>query len=158
MVINAIVGLALRRADIPARLEPTNLMRDDSRMMAPLVTRTWKVLTLGLTCKDMLAPSHIHKSSLATGSAALETEIRESTKYTALRVAHTFVPVAAETFGAWDPEAILFLSELGRRISTVTGKVRSTVYLRQRIDIALQRGNSASVLGTLNPPLPYDRF
>jgi len=29
------------------------------------------------------------------------------------------------------------------------GELRSTMYLRQRIDIALQRGNSASVLGTL---------
>jgi len=71
-----------------------------------------------------------------------------------LSVAHTFVPIAVETFVAWGPEAIAFVSELGRRIAIVTGELRSTLYLRQTIDIALQRGNSASVLGTLSSQSP----
>jgi len=102
-----------------------------------------------------MAPSHINKSSLAAGSAASEAEARKSEKYSELSVAHTFVPIAVETFGAWGPEATNFLSELGRRIATFTGDPRSTVYLKQRIDVALQRGNAASVLGTLReqPPI-----
>ena len=101
----------------------------------------------------MLAPSYIHKSSLATGSAALEAEVRKTAKYTALRVAHTSVPIAVETFGAWGPRPLHLYQN---SVDELTGEVRFTVYLRKRIDIALQRGYSASVLGTLNSPLPHE--
>jgi len=41
------------------------------------------------------------------------------------------------------------ISELGRRIVVATGDPRSTAFLRQRINDSLQRGNAASVMGTL---------
>jgi len=101
-----------------------------------------------------MAPSHINKSSLAAGSAASDAETCKSAKYSELSVAYTFVPVAVETFGAWGPEATSFLTELGRRIATFTGEPRSMAFLKQRIDVALQRGNAASVLGTLSELYP----
>ena len=85
---------------------------------------------------------------------ASEAEARKVAKYSELSVVHTFVPIAVETFGAWGPEAISFITELGRRIAAVTGEPRSTAFLRQRIDVALQRGNAASVLGTLDTGPP----
>src|SRR5271163_2285748 len=60
-------------------------------------------------------------------------------------LAHTFVPIGVETFGSWGPEATAFISDLGRRVASISGETRSLMFLRQRIDIALQRGNSASV-------------
>jgi len=42
-----------------------------------------------------------------------------------------------------------FLRELGHRIATKTGEPKSTDYLLQRISVAVQKGNSASVLGGL---------
>ena len=42
-----------------------------------------------------------------------------------------------------------FLEELGRRIRRVSGEVNSTTFLRQRLSIAMQRENAASVLGTI---------
>jgi len=80
---------------------------------------------------------------------ASEAEAPKSAKYSELSVAYSFVPIAIETFGAWGPEAMAFISELGRRIVYATGDPRSTAFLRQRIDVALQRGNAASVMGTL---------
>ena len=42
-----------------------------------------------------------------------------------------------------------FLEELGRRIRRVSGEVNLTAFLRQRLSIAMQRENAASVLGTI---------
>ena len=39
--------------------------------------------------------------------------------------------------------------ELGRRIAAAKNDPRSTYFLRQRLSIAIQRGNAASVLGTM---------
>ena len=61
---------------------------------------------------------------------------------------YTFVPFAVETFGAWGPEALAFSSEVGARLAVGTGELRSTAYLRQRIDVAIQRGNALAVRGT----------
>ena len=41
-----------------------------------------------------------------------------------------------------------FISELGRRISEVTKDTRDTEFLRQRISVAIQRGNAMACLGT----------
>jgi len=62
---------------------------------------------------------------------------------------HDFCPFVVETLGVWGPEAASLVSELGRRIAVITGEPRSASFLRQRIDVALQRGNAASIMGTL---------
>jgi len=146
------MALAFRRADMLAHLEPNGLLRNDGKKPDGATLVPWACghcLLWDFTCPDTLALSHVYESSLAAGSAASEAESRKSAKYSELSVVHTFVPIAVETFGAWGPEAIAFVSELGRRISAVTGEPRSTLFLRQRIDIALQRGNAASVLGIM---------
>jgi len=61
-----------------------------------------------------------------------------------------FTPIAVKTSGVWAKEALKFLQEIGRRIVDVTGEKRSTSYLLQRLSLAVQRGNAASVLRT--PP------
>ena len=45
-------------------------------------------------------------------------------------------------------EAATFFRNIGRRIAVATGEPRSTQFLFQRLNIAIQRGNSASVVGT----------
>ena len=40
--------------------------------------------------------------------------------------------------------------ELGRRITAVTGERRATEFLLQRLSVAIQRGNAASILGTVD--------
>ena len=46
-----------------------------------------------------------------------------------------------ESFGPICAEALTFLCELGRRISVVTGDMRETTFLFQRLSIAIQRFN-----------------
>ena len=42
-----------------------------------------------------------------------------------------------------------FMKELGRRISAATGDPRETVFLRQRISAAIQRGNAAAFIESI---------
>ena len=53
------------------------------------------------------------------------------------------------TAGTWDDMAIELVQEIGRR-TTVTQDTRETVFLFQRLSIALQRGNAVSFLNTMN--------
>ena len=56
----------------------------------------------------------------------------------------------AQSLSKFGPETEAFIKELGRRLRQVTGDERSHQHLVQRLSIALQRGNAASVLGTLS--------
>ena len=58
--------------------------------------------------------------------------------------------MAVETLGALGDEASGFIRELGRRIMLFTGEKRATEFLLQRISVAIQRGNAAGILGTLD--------
>ena len=58
------------------------------------------------------------------------------------------MPIATETCGALGPQGLKFIKEIGKRIREVTHEKRSTFFLIQRIQIAIQRGNAACVLGT----------
>ena len=69
------------------------------------------------------------------------------TKYAHLEESHYFVPVAVETMRVFGPEARSFLRELGHRIANATQDALSHLYLRQRISVAVQRGNTAAILG-----------
>jgi len=59
------------------------------------------------------------------------------------------VPVTVETLGALGAGAVELLHELGRRITESTGEHRAMEYLLQRLSVAIQCGNAASVLGTV---------
>ena len=59
-----------------------------------------------------------------------------------------------ETSGVMGTTTRKFVAELGRRITGVTGDKRETAWLRQRIAIAIARGNSAVVMATGNHHAP----
>ena len=56
--------------------------------------------------------------------------------------------MAIETSGLIGPESKKFICELNHRLEQVTGDANSLNYLLQRLSIAIQRGNSASILGS----------
>ena len=60
--------------------------------------------------------------------------------------------IAVETLGVVGEEGSIFFKDLGRRIADVTQEQQHAQFLQfllQRVSIAVQRGNTASVLGTL---------
>ena len=68
------------------------------------------------------------------------------------------VPIAVETFGAWGPEGLQLIKNIGKKIQDLTGEKRATFYLFQSISVAIQRGNAASVLGTVKPGKKLDEI
>ena len=63
--------------------------------------------------------------------------------------------MAVETMGSGGASAWAFICDLGRRLVAATDDARAGAFLRQRMSIAVQRGNAASVRGTqsnLAPP------
>ena len=59
------------------------------------------------------------------------------------------MPVAVETLGSWGSSGMKFIKDIGDRIAKNTGETRSTSYLFQRIGMAVQRGNIASIKGSV---------
>ena len=79
--------------------------------------------------------------------AALAEE--KSEKFSHLSSQYYFVPVAIETFGAIGPAAASLIKELGFKGNHETGEEKFGLFLYQRLSMAVQRGNAASVLGSM---------
>ena len=151
--INNIVHRSLTSAKIPARLEPSGLYRSDGKRPDGISLVPWrreKLLVWDATCPDTFAPSYSASATSEAGAVATQAEERKEAKYVHLNSVHTFTPVAIETSGVFGPKTMRFVRELGQRLERVTGEARSTNYLVQRLSVAVQRGNSASVLGTMD--------
>ena len=86
------------------------------------------------------------------GKVAVAAEEKKSVKYRDLPPGHLFAPIAIETLGAIGPRSLSLLKEVGRRIRSETEEAigKSTEYLLQCLSVAVQQGNSVSVLGSLS--------
>jgi len=115
-------------------------------------------LTWDATTPDTLANSHLAATSKLAGGAASSAARLKTIKYGDLAASYTFVPVAVETLGAWDIDGLDLIREIGRKLTVRTGDSRETFFLFQRLSVAIQKGNAASVLGTLPKGNDDDEF
>ena len=99
------------------------------------------------TCRDTLAPSHLSTAERGPGLVAAEAESQKWKKYSSLGAKYCFVPIACESLGVFGAETF---KDLGHRLHQTTGDSNSYQFLLQRLSVAIQRGNSTSVLGTLS--------
>jgi hypothetical protein len=60
-----------------------------------------------------------------------------------------FAAFGVETLGPWGPSARRLYKDLATRLIEASGDQRAGHYFAQRISIAIQRGNTASLLGSL---------
>jgi hypothetical protein len=158
--LNDIVRRALVSANIPCILEPPGLSRSDGKRPDGLTLVPWqngKCLLWDATCVSTFAASHIGRTNRAAGAAAELAADRKREKYSGL-VGYLFVPLAVETTGCWCTEAKSFLNEVGRRLRDRGLDPRSGSFLVQRLSIAVQRGNAASVMGTFAPGMMRNGF
>ena len=96
----------------------------------------------------MVAPFYIAVAT--SGAGAVQAEERKCSKYCHLDVSHIFAPVAIETLGTFGPRTIEFLRELGHQLRLATGESKGAAYFRQRLSVAIQRGNTVLVMGTIS--------
>jgi len=126
------------------------MVNDPTALLMQIPWRRGRCLAWDATCPDTFATCHVTPCSDEAGSAAANAEIRKCHKYQDIICGVDFVPVAIETSGAWGKQAIGLIKEIGRRIAAITYDNRATSFLRQRLSIAVQRGNATCVLGTLS--------
>ena len=110
-----------------------------------------KCLVYDVTVADTLCASYVKKCSSNPGSAANDRETQKYSKYKDLMTDYHFVPIGIETYGAWGYEGHKIIKEIGKKMMEATGEKRSTFFLTQRISTAIQRGNTACILGTVPP-------
>ena len=149
--LNDIMHRALTSAHIPSRLEPSGIFRSDGKRPDGITMVPWengKLLVWDTTCPDTFAPSYTAWATSEPGAVAALAEEKKRDKYAHLDPSHSFTPVAVETSGAIGPQLLAFLKDLGRRLRQVTGEDRAFSHLLQRVAVAVQRGNAASVMGT----------
>lgn len=150
--LNDIIRRSLASVNVPALLEPSGILRDDGKRPDGMSLIPWKmgrVLVWDATCVDTLAPSHLHGTILRAGAAAEAAEKLKIAKYRGLGPEYNFVPFGVETLGPWGPNASTLVKELSKKIVDISGDRRAGSFLAQRISIAIQRGNAASVFGTM---------
>ena len=100
-----------------------------------------RCLAWDVTVPDTVAASHLDRTSVTAGAAAEHAAELKISKYADLLQYYDFVPISVETFGCWSDNALEFVKALGKRMSDVTGDPRETVYLLQRLSVAIVRCN-----------------
>ena len=145
--LNDTIHRALTKANVPSSKEPQGLilgsgLRPDGVSLIPW--KNGKCLAWDATVPDTLAPSHVEATSVQVGAAASRAANVKTQKYQALQSSHYIVPLAIETLGPWNHEGLQFVTELGRRLSEQSGDRRETMFLKQRLSVAVQKGNALS--------------
>lgn len=62
---------------------------------------------------------------------------------------YIFVAFAVETMGVWCAEALSLAETIGSKLIECSGDRRSKDYFYQRISMAIQRANAASIMGSI---------
>jgi hypothetical protein len=143
--INDVIYRAFVRANIPVSKEPVGLFRTDGKRPDGLTLIPWqagKALTWDVTVAHTLAESYMPTTSIIPGGVAEMAAAKKVEKYVGLTQTHIFQPLAIETLGPINLSGQEFLSDLGRRISEVSGDKREASFLFQRISVLVQRFNS----------------
>ena len=129
--------------------EPLSLCSRDKKRPDGVTQVPWKrgwCLAWDATSPDTFAQSHVQASSLQVGSVAAEE--KKIHKYSDIVLGVDFSSFAIETSGVWGKHVLELVTEIGRRIVAMTHDPRSRIFLRQRLSVAVQRGNAWCVLGT----------
>ena len=151
--INDIIFRALKSSATPAILEPTGLNRDNNTRPDGVTIFPFsrgKALSWDATCVNTYAECSVNATAGTAGLAAKKAEDDKRKTYFALSRTHRFEPVAIETSGVFGPTTKVIVSEIGKRISEKSGDARESMWLRQRLSIAIQRGNAISILAKTN--------
>lgn len=145
---------ALKSAEIPSILEPPGCSRPDEKQPDGMTLNPWergRSMLWDYTCRDTFASSYLHGTSRHAGHAAKQAESKKIRHYNDLANQFIFIPIATETSGVIGKIGLKLIKKIGSKIAEITNEKRATSYLIQRISVAIQKGNAASIMGTIPP-------
>merc|ERR1712086_586205 len=132
---------------LPQHCATSEAEQEPSSKILLVLYNQYRCLIWDFTCADTLCKSYVKKASKEVGSAAAGREAKKVDKYSNLSDYYHFVPVGIETYGAYGPQGIKLVKQIGKKIQDATGEKLSTFYLFQSISIAIQKGNAQCVQG-----------
>ena len=103
-----------------------------------------RLLVWDATCPDTLAASYCGLGTAEAGKVAAAAEDRKANKYIHLDPAYVFIPLAFETLGVFGTKTLAFVRDRGGEGNKLPHAALAY--------IAVQRGNSAAVLGSCRHP------
>ena len=144
-MLNDIIWLAIKGAQIPTHKEPTGLITHGGKRPDGATLIPWskgKPLVWDVTVPDTYTDSHINMTSWEAGAAARQAASMKNTIYLYIDITSTHIvyPIAIETAGAWDMQALEVIEEIGRRMTEATEDPEETMCRFQRLSMAIQRG------------------
>ena len=146
---NDVIRESLKSACISSTSEPTGLLRNDGRHPDGVTMLPWSKghsLAWDFTCAHRLAASHLSKGGQEGSSVATAKEAIKRQHYNDFPSCYILEPLAVETLGGIGDSSCAFPRTHGQRIQEQTGEKLSSAWLRQRLSIAVQRGNAACIL------------
>jgi hypothetical protein len=142
-MLNDVISRALTSAGYPTAPEPAYIAehaRPDGITKIPF--QSGKSMAWDVTIPHPMSSSYLHIAHVQS-AVANSAENKKLTKYGDTLQEFNFVPIAVETVGAFGESALKIINEIGRRIKQRTGDMKSTSQLRQRVSLAIQKGNAA---------------
>lgn len=101
---------------------------------------------LDVTVEDTFGPSYLGIAHDARAVAA-KAEVVKRAKYESLQQDFLFVPFIIGSTGVWGERALKFVKEFGRQIASREGNRGAAAFIRQRMSVEMQRGNSRLIAG-----------
>ena len=138
---------------MPARKEPSGLSRTDGKRPGGITLLPWssgKAVAWDVTVVDTVAESYLQKSSAVAGAVSELAATRKTEKYSCLPPEFQFIPLAFETLGPINREAISFIEAVGKLRKDITVELRETQFLFQRLSILIQKFNAISFHGSFS--------
>jgi hypothetical protein len=144
-MVNESISRSLSAAGLPNVPEPAHIaqsLRPDGLTTIPF--KSGQSLAWDFTAPHPSCASYLHIAHERAG-AANECERKKVKKYEPMTNQYIFAPIAIETFGAYGSQARSFIGDISRRTTLRTGDRKAGIYIRQRLSIAIQRGNSKTL-------------
>ena len=98
-----------------------------------------------VTCSNNFGTTHVMNCAVKPVAVAQAAEQRKRHRYAVFSTRYRFEPLAVEMTGVLGPVFRKILQELGRRITAETEDTREICWLRQRVSLAVVRGNAAAI-------------
>ena len=141
---------ALAVAQVPSCLEPSGISWSEGKCPDGVTVVPWKsgrMMVWDVMCLDTFAVSYHSLATTEAGIVAARAEGNKKIKYSNLHSCYTFAPIAIETFGVVGTESMALLREIGHRLRETMMDDMAFTHFLQRLSVAVQQGNAASVVG-----------
>ena len=146
-MVNRCVSATVASAGFQTRMEPTVIenkfgVRPDGMTIIPFkrgLNLAWDVSIPHPLCR-----SHLDTNK-EIGALANQVERSKVSKYSCIKQDFFFSPIVIDTLGAYGKETRALIKNLARLLKIKTGNAESGAQFRQRLSIAIQKGNSLAL-------------